>query len=988
MNDIHLWGVRQNNLKNIDIKIPLGSFTVICGPSGSGKSSLAFETLFAEGQRRYIESLSNYARQFLGKAPKPDIDGIENIPPAISIEQKNSVKTSRSTVGTSTEVIDYLRLLYEKIGVVRCPTYEFELKGETPAEAAKRALKEHEDKRAYLLAPVYYDKKILSGKKLLHYLLKEGYIRIYVPPKKTKAETELLDEYLIAPCLKEPKSGQLGEIIELSPTTKLSQIPKRDFYVIVDRIVLKQDDRARLIDSFQQAYEASLKFNTGIPGGRARVVTTEGDESAFSEDNACSICGFSFPDLSSRLFSFNNPLGACETCNGFGNILDLDPDKIIPNHNLSLAEGAIQPFAMPSAANDRRKLLSYCRKKRISIEKPYKELKEKQKELLWEGDDEFFGVRGLFDYLETKKYKMHVRVFLSRFKSPFGCPDCEGTRLKPEVELVDIAGYTINMLSEMTISELYEAMVDIELNEFEEEVAGEILSQINARLKFLVDVGVGYLTLNRPTKTLSGGEFQRLTLAKQLGMGLSQALYVLDEPTIGLHPRDNERLINILKDLRALGNTLVVVEHDRDVIENSTHIIEMGPGSGMLGGKVVYAGKTEDFYNFPDSPTVPYLSLTKKWIPQLTPRPVDKETYKYKIQLEGCKGNNLKNVNLELPLNRLVTVTGVSGSGKSTLITQTLYPAVARALGIDFLPTKEFKSIAGYEFIKNVLLIDQKAIGKSARSSPVTYLKVFDAIRNVFAGTKESKDRGYTPGTFSLNVEGGRCPVCKGLGSETIDMLFMDDVSIPCESCNGKRYRDEILEIKFNKRNIFDVLNLTVQEAMDFFVSYPNIRKPLSFLKEVGLEYLQLGQAASTLSGGESQRLKIAKELLQTNQKATLYILDEPTTGLHFREIDLLMKVLNQLVENGGSVLLIEHNLEVISRSDYIIDIGPEAGDKGGKIVAHGTPDELMNQKKSHTARFLKEYLLPENLKSKKGSSKEKANVQKPHEIVARNKTT
>ncbi len=962
MNEIHLWGVKQNNLKDVEVKIPIGSFTVICGPSGSGKSSLAFETLFAEGQRRYIESLSNYARQFLGKAPKPDIEGIENIPPAISIEQKNSVKTSRSTVGTSTEVIDYLRLLYEKIGVVRCPTYEFEIQSETPSEAADRALKELEDKRTYLLAPVYFDSSVLKGKKLLHYLLKEGFIRIYIPPKKSKDETELINEYLIAPCLKKPKEGKMGEIKEISPQTKLSELPKRDFFIVVDRVVLKKDDRSRLIDSIHQCYETSLKFNSGIPGGRARVLTTDGDVLNFSEDNACSICGFSFPPLSSRLFSFNNPLGACETCNGFGNTLDLDPLKIIPNPNLSLAEGALSPFAMPSAAHDRRKLLSFCRKKRISIEKPYKDLRDSQKELIWEGDEDFYGVRGYFEYLETKKYKMHVRVFLSRFKSAFECPDCEGTRLKPETELVDIADYTINMLSRMTIGELYETMTDIELDGNEEEIAGEIFRQINSRLKFLVDVGVSYLTLDRPTKTLSGGEFQRLTLAKQLGMGLSQALYVLDEPTIGLHPRDNERLINILNDLKKLGNTLVVVEHDRDVIENSTHIIEMGPGSGMQGGEVVFAGETNEFYKSSDSKTVPYLSQTKKWIPQLTPRPVEIETYKYKLNITGCKGNNLKKIDFELPLNRLVTVTGVSGSGKSTLVTQTLYPAVARELGLEFLPTKEFDTLSGTEFIKNILLIDQKAIGKTARSSPVTYMKIFDAIRNVFATTRESKSRGYTPGTFSLNVDGGRCPVCKGLGFETIDMLFMDDVSIPCDSCNGKRYRDEILEIKYKNKNIYDVLNLTVQEAMDFFVSYPNIRKPLSFLKDVGLDYLQLGQPASSLSGGESQRLKIAKELLQTNQKATLYILDEPTTGLHFREIDLLMKVLNQLVETGGSVLLIEHNLEVISRSDYIVDIGPEAGDGGGKIVAYGTPDELIRKKKSHTARFLKDYISPKSL--------------------------
>ncbi len=980
---IEMWGVKQNNLKNIEVKILLGSFTVVCGPSGSGKSSLAFETLYAEGQRRYIESLSNYARQFLGKAPKPDIEGIKNIPPAIAIEQKNSVKTSRSTVGTTTEVIDYIRLLFEKIGQTQCPTYGFNIDRESVSDAVRKTLDRFDGMRGYVMAPVYKDRRVAIGMKLLQLMAQEGFLRIYIPSgakferaiaekaTKKKASRKAVEDPTpnangtmpsvgYPPCRPPEAQREVGKIIEIKPSSKdINQLPSDDFYIAIDRMAFSRDDEGRLADSLNQAYHASLKFNSEIGGGRATVLTVDGQELCFSEENSCSVCGFIFPPVTSSLFSFNNPVGACSKCNGFGNILTIDEAKVIPNPNLSLAEGALHPFNMPSASSDRKLLLSYCKKEKIDINTPWNKLPKAQRDVIWKGDDKFFGVVGLFDYLETKKYKMHVRVFLSRYKSPFTCPTCKGSRLKPESSYVKISGHTIHEFSAMTIGQLYKVFETLKLTPAQEEVSSEILMQIRSRLRFLNDVGVEYLSMDRPTKTLSGGEYQRLNLAKQLGMGLSQTLYVLDEPTVGLHPRDNDRLIGILKALNALGNTLVVVEHDHDVIASSDHIIEMGPGSGHLGGEVIFTGLTDDFYNAKDSITAPYLRGNRISAKNDVHRPVDIDTYKYVLEVKGARGHNLKNMNVKFPLNRLVTVTGVSGSGKSTLVGRTLYPAIAQALRVEYVQGQPYDEINGIEYIKNVLYIDQSPIGKTARSNPVTYLKIYDAIRTILASTPESKLRGYNSGTFSLNVDGGRCPVCKGLGYEVIDMMFMDDVKLTCDACDGKKFRTEVLEVTYKAKNINEILNLTVSEAMEFFVAYPNIRKPLSFLKEVGLDYIRLGQSASTLSGGESQRLKIAREFIATQQKATLYILDEPTTGLHFREVDMLMKVLGKLVDAGGSVILIEHNLDVIKASDFIIDIGPDAGAGGGEIVAQGTPEDIMKSSRSLTGRYLKSGLKP-----------------------------
>lgn len=920
---IRLTGVRQNNLKNINVEIPLGELTVICGPSGSGKSSLAFETLYAEGQRRFIESMSNYARQFLNKAPQPDLDNIENIPPAIAVEQKNHVKTSRSTVGTTTEVVDYLRLLYEKIGQPHCPNHNIPIESESVTEATDKIIKQFDGKRGYVLAPILHSGRVAKGKKLLQLLLKEGFLRIFSE----------------------------GKQIDLTAKTIL---PEDEFFVVVDRMAFRPDDRGRIADSLALAYSASQKLNASLAGGRAKIVTTENEELLVSEENSCSLCGFTFPQISSRLFSFSSPVGACPTCNGFGNILSLDVKKVVPNPSLSIAQGAINPFTMPSNASDRRELMAFCKKAKIDVHAPWQDLPKKQTQMLWEGTKEFYGVKGLFEYLETKKYKMHVRVFLSRYKSGVECPDCNGTRLRKEVHHILVHEKSIVELSSLPLDDFLAALKTLKLTKMEEEVCSEILKQLLARTQFLVDVGVGYLTLDRQTRTLSGGEYQRLNLANQLGMGLSQTLYVLDEPTVGLHPRDNHKLITILKRLKDLGNTLVVVEHDKDVVRNAEHVIEMGPGSGHLGGEIIFDGDAKTFFKSKTSKTAHHLRMDETWTPEKTTRPVDINSYKYLLDISGCSGHNLKNVSVSIPLNRLVVVTGVSGSGKSTLVSQTLYPAIQQVLTGEHAGGLPYSSVRGIEHVKDIIFIDQKPIGKSARSNPVTYMKVYDDIRDIMASTEEAKSSGYSSRFFSLNVDGGRCPKCQGEGYEHIDMMFMDDITLLCEECSGKRFKQEILDVHFKGKNIHQILNMTVSQAMDFFVSYPKIRRPLSILRDVGLDYLTLGQSARSLSGGESQRLKIAKQLNSINQRATMYILDEPTTGLHPQEVQLLLGVLNKLIEAGGSVLLIEHNLDVIRAADYLIELGPDGGEKGGYVLFQGTPEGMATAANCPTAEFLR----------------------------------
>ncbi|MFN8791714.1 MAG: excinuclease ABC subunit A, partial [Bdellovibrionales bacterium] len=653
MKDIHLWGVKQNNLKNIEVKIPLGSFTVVCGPSGSGKSSLAFETLFAEGQRRFIESMSNYARQFLNKAPKPDIEGIQNIPPSISIEQKNTVKSSRSTVGTTTELVDYLRLFFEKIGTPHCPQHKLPAERQSVSEATERILQKYAGQRGTFLVEIPEKGRLAEGKKLHSLLLQDGYLRIWVPEKKKKKSKE------------SPFSGEFLEISD--PTILKKGLPTETFYLVIDRMAFSSEDRGRLADSVQQAYEASLKYNTTTTVRKCHLLLSTNEMIPLSEEPACPECGWNPPPISSRLFSFNSPLGACPTCKGFGNILDISEEKVVPNPNLSLQQGALHPFTMPSAESDKKQLFAFCKKQKISLSTPWKDLPEEHRKLLWNGTKDFWGVRGLFEYLDQIKYKMHVRVFIARYRSAFLCPNCKGSRLRPEVDHILVGGKNIHDLTEMTIDNLQSWFEKLELSKHQEEIIPEVLKQIRARLNFLLRVGVHYLTLDRETRTLSGGEYQRLILANQLGMGLSQSLYVLDEPTVGLHPRDNDRLISILKELKELGNTLVVVEHDHDVIQSSEHVIEMGPGSGSLGGEVIFAGERDQFYKSSSSVTAPYVRPGRQARRLVEPRPVDLGNYKYKLTLKGARGHNLKNIEVVFPLNRLVVVTGVSGSGKSTL---------------------------------------------------------------------------------------------------------------------------------------------------------------------------------------------------------------------------------------------------------------------------------------------------------------------------------
>tara|TARA_B100001248_G_scaffold261804_1_gene254384 strand:- start:10090 stop:12852 length:2763 start_codon:yes stop_codon:yes gene_type:complete len=918
MKDIRLLGVRQNNLKNINIDIPFGKFTVVCGPSGSGKSSLAFESLYAEGQRRYIESLSNYARQFLKTAPKPELDQVENIPPAIALQQKNQVKNSRSTVGTTTEIYDYLRLLYAKVGKAFCPKDATPIQSDNLNVATQKVMEQFLEKRIYILCPITKKHK----KDFLKTLMQDGFVRLFDKENK-----------------------------EILPLEELKKLPKAPYYLLIDRLVLRQDDQGRLTDSLRTAYQSFQKYNLETYG-QALVLSTENEELKLDESHSCSKCGYTMPKLSPALFSFSSPVGACEDCNGFGNTLDIDPDKVIPNKMLSLSKGAISVFNMPSTKWEKTQMRKYCKAHNIDLNTPWNLLKKSDREILWNGDDDFFGVKGFFEYLETKKYKMHVRIFLARYKSPFTCETCHGERLKPAAKNVKIKEKSITDISQYNLQSLYDFIQTIELSKAEAAIAEEVLKQLKSRLSFLIRVGVEYLSLDRQTRTLSGGEYQRIHLATQLGMGLSQVLYVLDEPTIGLHPRDNLRLIDILKELKELGNTLVVVEHDHDVINSADHIIEMGPGSGKNGGEILFEGERKKFLANKDSLTASFIQKDPKVKIQPPQKILPQDEDKY-LFLGGCSGHNLKNIDVKIPLERLTVVTGVSGSGKSSLIGQTLYPLLARHLGVDYPPHLPCEDFSLPEEVKNVVMIDQSAAGKNSRSNPITYMGAFDEVRKIFASLKESKSRAYKPGTFSLNVEGGRCPKCKGEGVETIEMQFLDEVRILCEDCKGKRFKKEVLEIKFEGKSIHDILSMTVDEAINFFVSYPKIRKALRYLQEVGLGYIQLGQSSASLSGGETQRLKLAKEFSSSKHSGNIYILDEPTTGLHFREIDLLMKILFQLVDAGATVIVIEHNLDVIKQAHYIVDLGPEGGNDGGSVLFQGGLQKFIGNKSSHTAKFL-----------------------------------
>lgn len=915
-NDLIVEGARQNNLKNISLRIPHNRVTAITGLSGSGKSSLAFDTLFAEGQWRYVESLSTYARMFLDKVNRPDVDRITNIRPAIAIEQKNPIRTARSTVGTATELADLLRLLFAKIGKPVCPDCKQEARGYHPGSVAEELLARFPDARAMVLFPL---KDLGPGhdRSLLDSLLKRGFTRL-------RCGEELLDLHEQA----------------VLPVTRESGIQ-----VVLDRLVLRPDNRHRLIEAIEVAFQEAE--------GTCQVLVIGQGLRTYSTHFRCQGCGRTFEPLRPLLFSFNHPLGACPECKGFGNILQYDKDLVIPDRSKSLANGVIEPWSKPGSDWWQKQILLAMKKQGVDLTTPFQELPEEVQQLIWEGSDHVEGVRQYFDHLETKRYKLHVRVLLSRYRSPATCPTCHGSRLKPAARFVKLAGQDIVEIGELTIEAAAAWFERLALPAFDAEVAKDILRQLHAKLNFLLRVGLSYLTLSRQTKTLSGGEAQRIALANQLGSRLVGTLYVLDEPTIGLHARDTDTLAGILRDLANHGNTVVVVEHDPSMIQAADHIVEMGPGSGEQGGHIVCAAPREQFLADQASLTARYLRGENR-----IPLPKIRRSGNGKVlSIAGAAEHNLKNLVVRIPLHMLVCVTGVSGSGKSTLIEKTLYRAAARAFRIESLPMGKFQAIKGLEHVKGVRLIDQQPIGRTPRSNPITYLKAFDEVRTLFASEREALRRGLTPGHFSFNSADGRCERCEGNGYEKLEMYFFEDIYATCEQCDGKRFKPEVLSIRYRGKTIHDVLNLTVTDAQAFFSGSPKLTEKLYLLSSIGLGYLRLGQAATTLSGGEAQRLKIAAELKDPSAHNLLYILDEPTTGLHLDDIKKLLTVLHKLVDAGNTLIVVEHNLDVIKTADWVIDLGPEGGEAGGEIVAEGRPEQVAKVAQSHTGRFLAKLL-------------------------------
>ena len=926
----------QNNLKNISVKIPLGKMTVVCGLSGSGKSSLAFETLYAEGQRRYLENLSNYVKQYVSRQAKPQVEEIENLPPALALEQKNNVRSSRSWVATASGLSDHLRLLFEKMGTPLCKEHGTPLKSFSSHSAGKFLIENFSGEKALILAPVKRQ-GIESPKEFLLFLKREGFSRLLVLERKK---------------LKSPS-------FQIKPLEELKTLPPRDFFILIDRLIIEEKEKTRLLNSLEQAFQIpSLREGEIAFSGNAAVICRSKEIQWFSKEKKCSRCQYQFPlPLTASLFSFNSPLGACAACKGSGVRLETNESKVVPRPKLSLEKGAILPFTMPSAWSWEKQLRDFCKRQGIPWNKPWCNIPFHQRQRIWEGEGSWPGVEGYFKSLEAKKYKMYIRVFLARFRSVVTCSKCKGTRFREEVNSVFLKGKTFSDYMKMNLEEMERFFKENPFTSKEMKDYGESIERLQQNLRSLNSLGLSYLALNRPVSTLSGGEFQRLNLSNQLGMALSQMLYVLDEPTVGLHPRDTHCMLKALEKLKELGNTIVVVEHDHEIIEKGDFIIEMGPGSGHRGGKVIWSGEREAFKEASSSNTFPWLNGKAK-VSQFPRRTVDMGAYKFVLNLRGCSGHNLKNLNLKIPLNRFVVVTGVSGSGKSSLIGQTLYPALWNKLKKEEeKETLKHRSLSGHGLLKDVLLLSQTDLRQTLRSSPASYLGVYSLIRVLFATESLAVKKNFTASHFSLNVEKGRCPVCKGLGFQEIDMVFMDPISIVCEECQGKKFQREVLNIKYKGKSIFEVLSLTVEEAREFFKSQGPVLRGLSALAEVGLSYLTLGQTLSSLSGGERQRLKLARELLEATQMKTLYILDEPTKGLHFKEIQLLLKILQRLVDTGGSVLVVEHNLEVMKAADYIIDIGPEGGDKGGEIVAEGPPGLFVKSKRSHTARYLGRYV-------------------------------
>ena len=940
MDTIDIRGARTHNLKNINLTIPRDKLIVITGLSGSGKSSLAFDTLYAEGQRRYVESLSAYARQFLSLMEKPDVDSIEGLSPAISIEQKSTSHNPRSTVGTITEIYDYLRLLFARVGEPRCPDHDVPLTAQTISQMVDKVLSLPEESKMMLLAPVVKNRKG-EHVKLLDSLAAQGYIRARID----------------------------GEICDLSDPPELALQKKHTIEVVVDRFKVRSDLATRLAESFETALELS--------GGTAVVANMDNlkaEEFVFSANFACPHCGYSVPELEPRLFSFNNPAGACPTCDGLGVQQFFDESRVVQNESISLAGGAVKGW-------DRRNfyyyqmLTSLAKHYKFDIETPYEDLPQKIKDIVMHGSGkeeiEFQYMNDRGDVVIRKhpfegilnnmarRYKetesMSVREELAKNISNRPCADCGGSRLRPEARNVYIGSINLPQISEKSIGESLEFFQGLTLTGQKAQIAEKILKEIRERLEFLVNVGLNYLSLSRSAETLSGGEAQRIRLASQIGAGLVGVMYVLDEPSIGLHQRDNERLLNTLIHLRNLGNTVIVVEHDEDAIREADHIIDIGPGAGVHGGQVIAQGTAKEIMANPNSITGKFLSGEEKIEIPKKRTALDKSKL---LKLKGATGNNLKGVNLEIPVGLFTCITGVSGSGKSTLINDTLFPlaqnALNRAEKTDFAP---YKSIEGLEYFDKVIDINQSPIGRTPRSNPATYTGLFTPIRELFAGVPEARARGYNPGRFSFNVRGGRCEACQGDGVLKVEMHFLPDVYVPCDQCKGKRYNRETLEIRYKGKTIHQVLDMTVEEAREFFDAIPMIARKLQTLMDVGLSYIRLGQSSTTLSGGEAQRVKLATELSKRDTGKTLYILDEPTTGLHFADIKQLLEVLHRLRDQGNTIVVIEHNLDVIKTADWIVDLGPEGGSGGGQIIATGTPEEVAKVKGSHTARFLKDIL-------------------------------
>lgn len=933
---IRIRGARQHNLKNINLDIPRDKMVVITGLSGSGKSSLAFDTIYAEGQRRYMESLSSYARQFLGQMDKPDVDYIEGLSPAISIDQKTTSRNPRSTVGTVTEIYDYLRLLFARVGHPHCPRCGKPVNQQSLDQMLDQLLALPERTKLLIMAQAVRGKKG-EHKKLLEHIRKEGYTRLRID----------------------------GEIRDAGEEIQLEKNKKHTIEVVIDRLIIRPEIRPRMAESM----EVALKMGQGV----AYVQIVDGEQLMFSQNFACEDCGISLPEITPRMFSFNSPFGACPVCSGLGSQMEMDLELVLSDKAKSLAEGAIAPMSTNVKGYYMRQMDALLQKYGCTLDTPWQEMPAKlQQKLLYGTGEEIleFGYENMFG-----QYKIHripfegvmnilnrryresesdtMREEYENYMSVNLCPECHGARLKPEVLAVTIGGKNIQQVTDMPVAQCQEFFQQVEFTDRELTIGRQVLKEINARLGFLAKVGLEYLTLSRAAGTLSGGEAQRIRLATQIGSGLVGVLYILDEPSIGLHQRDNNKLLEALKNLRNMGNTLLVVEHDEDTMWVADHIVDIGPGAGSQGGYVVAQGTAEEIMAVPESVTGQYLSH-KKFIPVPEKRRQGNGNF---LEILGAEENNLKNVHLKLPLGVFTVITGVSGSGKSTLINEILYKAVASKLyRIKGRPGK-FKKLLGMENVDKVIDIDQSPIGRTPRSNPATYTGVFDLIRTLFSQCSEAKMRGYKPGRFSFNIKGGRCETCKGDGIIKIEMHFLSDVYVPCEVCGGARYNQETLEVKYKGKSIADVLDMTIEEAVEFFKNVPRIANKLQVLQDVGLGYVKLGQSATTLSGGEAQRVKLATELSRRSTGKTLYILDEPTTGLHTADIHRLLEILQRLVDGGDSVVVIEHNLDVIKSADYIVDLGPEGGDKGGTIVAQGTPEEIVKVKASYTGKFLKPML-------------------------------